>query len=164
MFEPLKALLDAYEARLKPNQIMEKGYRSYPDPLEQKRLEVFQKMFEVTQAALERHATQVDQEPNSPVETKSNSVELERKTNEETKSSRNPRRRKSRKQKETEEASRETISPEKDPIVRKTNPKEREEKATIPDKTSKLAPEIPTGVRTEKEKNNTKEKETKTMC
>ncbi len=46
---------------------------SYPDPpLEQKRLEVFQKMFEVTQAALERQAIQVYQEPVTPIEAKSN--------------------------------------------------------------------------------------------
>ena len=38
VFEPLKALLDAYEAsRLKPNQTLEERYRAYPDPpLEQK--------------------------------------------------------------------------------------------------------------------------------
>ena len=68
MFEPLKALLDAYEARLKPNQTLEEHYRAYPDPpLEQKRLEVFQKMFEVTQAALERQTIQATQEPNMSV-------------------------------------------------------------------------------------------------
>ena len=42
VFEPLKTMLDLYEARLRPNQTNEEQYRAYPDPkLETKRLEVF---------------------------------------------------------------------------------------------------------------------------
>ena len=48
-------MLDLYEARLRPNQTNEERYRAYPDPeLETKRLEVFQKMIEGTQALLEK--------------------------------------------------------------------------------------------------------------
>ena len=55
VFEPLKTMLDSYEARLRPNQTNEEHYRAYPDPeLETKRLEVFQKMIEGTQALLEK--------------------------------------------------------------------------------------------------------------
>ena len=55
VFEPLKTMLDSYEARLRPNQTNEERYRAYPDPeLETKRLEVFQKMIEGTQALLEK--------------------------------------------------------------------------------------------------------------
>ena len=32
VFESLQAILDAYEARLKPNQTQEERYRAYPDP------------------------------------------------------------------------------------------------------------------------------------
>ena len=47
VFEPLKMMLDMYEARLRPNQTNEEQYRAYPDSnLETKRLEVFQKMIE----------------------------------------------------------------------------------------------------------------------
>ena len=55
VFEPLKTMLDSYEARLRPNQTNEECYRAYLDPeLETKRLEVFQKMIEGTQALLEK--------------------------------------------------------------------------------------------------------------
>ena len=48
-------MLDAFEARLKPNQIFEERLRAYPDPqLETKSLEIFQKMIEGTQALLQR--------------------------------------------------------------------------------------------------------------
>ena len=48
-------MLDAYEARLKPNQTNEERYRAYPDSeLEMKRLEIFQKMIEGTQALLDK--------------------------------------------------------------------------------------------------------------
>ena len=55
VFEPLKTMLDSYEARLRSNQTIEEQYRAYLDPeLETKRLEVFQKMIEWTQALLEK--------------------------------------------------------------------------------------------------------------
>ena len=55
VFEPLKMMLDLYEARLRPNQPNEEQYRAYPNlKLEMKRLEVFQKMIEGTQALLEK--------------------------------------------------------------------------------------------------------------
>ena len=42
ILEPLKAMLDAYEARLRPQQNLEERMRAYPDPaLETKRLEFF---------------------------------------------------------------------------------------------------------------------------
>ena len=55
VFEPLKTMLDSYEARLRPNQTNEERYRAYLDlELETKRLEVFQKMIEGTQALLKK--------------------------------------------------------------------------------------------------------------
>ena len=55
VFEPLKTMLDLYKARLRPNQTNEEIYRAYPNPdLETKRLQVFQKMIEGTQALLEK--------------------------------------------------------------------------------------------------------------
>ena len=102
MIEPLKALLDAYEARLKPNQTLEERYRAYPDPpLEQKRLEVFQKLFEVTQAALERQTIHATQEPNVSVEMKTKSGEEVRVTSDDSKSSKKPRRKRNKKTTET---------------------------------------------------------------
>ena len=54
VLEPLHAMLDAFEVRLKPNQTLEDRVRAYPDPqLETKRLEIFQKMIEGTQALLQ---------------------------------------------------------------------------------------------------------------
>ena len=48
-------MLDAFEARLKPNQTLEERLRAYLDPqLETKQLEIFQKMIEGTQALLQR--------------------------------------------------------------------------------------------------------------
>ena len=55
VFEPLKAMLDAYEARLRPNQTQEESYIAYLDPkIETKRLEFFQIMIEGTQALLDK--------------------------------------------------------------------------------------------------------------
>ena len=55
VFEPLKAMLDAYEARLKSNQTNEERYRAYLDfKLKTKRLEIFQKMIEGTQDLLDK--------------------------------------------------------------------------------------------------------------
>ena len=48
-------MLDAFKARLKPNQTPEERIRAYLDPqLETKWLEIFQKMIEGTQALLQR--------------------------------------------------------------------------------------------------------------
>ena len=53
VFEPSKMMLDLYEARLRPNQTNEERHRAYLDPkLEKKRLKVFEKMIEGTQALL----------------------------------------------------------------------------------------------------------------
>ena len=55
ILEPLKAMLDAYEARLRPQQTLEERMRAYLDPaLETKRLEIFQKMIKGTQDLLEK--------------------------------------------------------------------------------------------------------------
>ena len=55
VFEPLKAMLDAYEARLKPNQTQEERYRAYPDlKIETKLLKIFQKTIKGTQALLDK--------------------------------------------------------------------------------------------------------------
>ena len=49
VFESIKAMLDAYEARLKPNQTNEERYKAYLDPqVETKILEIFQRMIEGT--------------------------------------------------------------------------------------------------------------------
>ena len=54
MFKPLKAMLDAYEARLGSNQTNEERYRAYLDQkIEKKHLEIFQKMIEGTHALLD---------------------------------------------------------------------------------------------------------------
>ena len=55
ILETLKAMLDAYEARLRPQQNLEERVRAYPDPtLETKHLEIFQEMIKGTQALLEK--------------------------------------------------------------------------------------------------------------
>ena len=55
VFEPLKTMLDLYEARLKPNQANEECYMAYLDlELETKKLEVFQKIIGGTQALVEK--------------------------------------------------------------------------------------------------------------
>ena len=53
-FEPLDALLQAYEARLKPLETLEERWKNYPDPAQEARqLEIFKRLTEATQA-LER--------------------------------------------------------------------------------------------------------------
>ena len=55
VFKPLKAILDAYEARLRPKHTNEERYRAYVDPkIEAKHLEIFQKMIEGTHALLDK--------------------------------------------------------------------------------------------------------------
>ena len=55
IFEPLKTMLDLYEARLRSNQTDEEQYKAYLDlELETKQLEVFQKIIEGTQGLLEK--------------------------------------------------------------------------------------------------------------
>ena len=50
-FEPLDALLQAYEARLKPLETLEERWRKYPDPaVEARQLEIYQRLIEATQA------------------------------------------------------------------------------------------------------------------
>ena len=50
VFKPLQAILDAYEARLRPNQTNEERLRVYLDQkIEKQRLDIFQKMIQVTQ-------------------------------------------------------------------------------------------------------------------
>ena len=50
-FEPSDAMLQAYEARLKPLETLEKRYRKYPDlALEVRQFEIYQKFIEVAQA------------------------------------------------------------------------------------------------------------------
>ena len=48
-------MLDAYEARLRPNQTQEERFRVYPNPkVETKCLEIFQRMIKGTQALLDK--------------------------------------------------------------------------------------------------------------
>ena len=55
VFKPLKAMLYAYEARLRPNKTKEERYQPYPDlEIEIKCLEIFQNMIKVTQALLDK--------------------------------------------------------------------------------------------------------------
>ena len=55
VFKPLKAMLNAYEAILRPKQTNEERFRAYPNPnLETKRLDIFQKMIEGTQTLLNK--------------------------------------------------------------------------------------------------------------
>ena len=56
IFEPLDAILQAYEARLKANwKTMKEWAEEYPDPAEQKRLlGLFTRIVEVTQSLLEQ--------------------------------------------------------------------------------------------------------------
>ena len=55
VFEPLQAILDAYEARLRPNQTNKEILRAYPDPeIKKQRLHIFQKMIQVTQSLLDK--------------------------------------------------------------------------------------------------------------
>ena len=50
-FEPLDALLQAYEARLKPLETLEERWRRYPDPaVEARQLEMYQRFIEAAQA------------------------------------------------------------------------------------------------------------------
>lgn len=49
-FEPLDALLQAYEARLKPSETLEERWRKYPDPtVEARQLELYRRLVEATQ-------------------------------------------------------------------------------------------------------------------
>ena len=55
ILEPLKAMLDAFEPRLRPQQTLEEIIRAYSDhALETKCLEIFQEMIKGTQALLEK--------------------------------------------------------------------------------------------------------------
>ena len=49
-FEPLDALLQAYEARLKPLETLEERWKHYPDPaVETRQLEIFKWLTEAAQ-------------------------------------------------------------------------------------------------------------------
>ena len=53
--ETLDALLQAYEARLKPLETLEERWRQYPDPeLETRRLEMYKRLVETTQALMQQ--------------------------------------------------------------------------------------------------------------
>ena len=57
-FEPLDAMLKAYEARLKPLETMEERWKNYPDPAQESRqLEIYKKLVEVAQAIEEQNKT-----------------------------------------------------------------------------------------------------------
>ena len=50
-YEPLDALLQAYEARLKPLETLEERWKHYPDPaVETRQLEMFKRLTEAAQA------------------------------------------------------------------------------------------------------------------
>ena len=50
-FEPLDAMLQAYEARLKPLETLEERYIKYLDPIvENRQLEIYLRLIEVAQA------------------------------------------------------------------------------------------------------------------
>ena len=72
-FEPLDALLQAYEARLKPFQTMEERWKNFPDPaLEARQLELFKRLTEATQAL----AKQLEQPSLQPIEKQKETNEL----------------------------------------------------------------------------------------
>ena len=59
VFEPLNAMLEAYEARLKPDQTLEERWKAYLDPvIESRRLDLCQKLVEITQALLKQQAAE----------------------------------------------------------------------------------------------------------
>lgn len=66
-FEPLKGLLQAYEARLKPLENLEERWRKYPDPVQEARqLEIYKRLIQATQALTD----QLKQNENSISQTK----------------------------------------------------------------------------------------------
>lgn len=67
VYEPLQAILDACEARLRPNQTNKDRLRTYPDPkIKKHRLNVLQKMIQVTQSLLDRQNMGIYQTTNEP--------------------------------------------------------------------------------------------------
>lgn len=65
--KPLQAILDAYQARLRSNQTNEERLRAYPDPeIEKERLDIFQKMIQVTQSPLDRQNMGINQTTQEP--------------------------------------------------------------------------------------------------
>ena len=64
LFEPLDAMLKAYEARLKPLETMEERWKNYPDAAQESRqLEIYKKLVEAVQAIEEQ------QKLNQPLKT-----------------------------------------------------------------------------------------------
>ena len=69
VFEPLDTMLEAFEARLKTWQTLEERARNYPDPvIESRRLDICQKLIEVTQALLEQQT--IEGQPKTREKTK----------------------------------------------------------------------------------------------
>ncbi|NHV87667.1 hypothetical protein, partial [Escherichia coli] len=80
--------LDAYEARRRPNQTQAERWQAYPDPeIEKRRLEVFQKMIEVTQSLIDRQNVNLAKTETEPTR-KSLQVEPEKEVAQEKKSKR----------------------------------------------------------------------------
>lgn len=69
-FEHLDALLQAYEARLKPLEILEERWQNYPDPAQEARqLEIFKRLTEAAQALEEQLKMNSQPTPTMPKET-----------------------------------------------------------------------------------------------
>ena len=66
-FEPLDALLQAYEARLKPLETLEERWRKYPDPtVEARQLDIYQRLVEAAQA-LDQRMKQMSNQDSVPL-------------------------------------------------------------------------------------------------
>ena len=80
VFEPLNAMLEAFEARLKTGQTLEERARTYPDPvIESRRLDICQKLIEVTQALLQQQTIegQINASQNTKIPENGNSNQKE---------------------------------------------------------------------------------------
>ena len=65
--ETLDALLQAYEARLKPLETLEERWRLYPDPqIETRRLDLYKRLIETTQALMEQNKPTQPTEKETP--------------------------------------------------------------------------------------------------
>ena len=61
VFEPLNAMLEAFEARLKPGQTQEERWRAYPEPaLEKERLNMYTQLIKAVQSLIDKSS------PNAP--------------------------------------------------------------------------------------------------
>ena len=69
-FEPLDALLKAYEARLKPLETMEERWKNYPDPAQESRqLEIYKKL---VRGSSSHRGTKQNQQPSGTETQKQN--------------------------------------------------------------------------------------------